>query len=94
MTSSAGDSHTQGVWVTNSHPQSAILCLEPWGDEISLPSGSSFLVIFEGPSGNFPIVQWEDERMTVYGWSGSVVSVYHEDKEVWSSGTVRVPEMP
>jgi hypothetical protein len=94
MTSSAVHSHTQGLWVTNSHPQPAVLCLEPWGDEISLPSGCSFLVMIEGPSGEFPAVEWNERRVTVYGWSGTVVSVHHEGKEIRSSGSVRVPEMP
>jgi len=85
-------SHTQGVWVVNPHLESTVLCLEPWGDEIELPSGSSFLVMFEGPSGNFPELEWKEGRVTICGWSGSVASVYHDGKLLRSPGSVKVPE--
>src|ERR1700722_2810266 len=84
--------HTQGVWVVNPHTESIVLCLEPWGDEIELPGNSSFLVMFDGPSGNFPEVEWEEGRVTVCGWSGSLVSVYHHGKVLRSCGSLRVPE--
>ena len=93
-TENSARSHTQGVWVVNSHSDSVVFCLEPWGDEIELPSDSSFLVMFEGPSGNFPGVEWKERRVTVHGWSGSVASVYHDSKMLPSSGSVRVPETP
>ena len=86
--------HSQGVWVKNSHPQLATLCIEPWGDEIALPAGASFLVLFEGPAGSFPALEWEEGRVTVYGWSGSKVSVHHEGNEIRSSDDIRVPKMP
>jgi len=94
MTTNLLAANKQGVCVTNPRPVPAILCLEPWGDEIFLPPETSFLVMFEGPAEQFPSVEWEDSRVTVLGWSGSVVPVHHAGKEVRSSGVVRVPEMP
>jgi hypothetical protein len=83
----------QSFWVRNSEDSPIVLCLEPWGDELLISKDSDYLVVFEGPEGEHPGVQWSKERITVYGWSGSVASVFLEGKMVLSCAT-QVPEMP
>jgi hypothetical protein len=90
----SSNEHIQAVWVTNSRPCPATLCIEPWGDEMAVPPGASFLVSFHGPTENFPAVAWDDLRITVSGWSGSTFSVHQDGDEIRSSGANTVPEMP
>lgn len=45
---------------------------------MALPAGASYLVLFQGPDGSYPALEWEECRVTVHGWSGTTVSVHHE----------------
>lgn len=83
----------QNLWIRNSEDAPIVLCIEPWGNELSISSGNDYLVVFEGPEGEYPAVEWSKERVTVYGWSGSVASVLLNGQIILSCAT-RVPEMP
>jgi hypothetical protein len=43
--------HTQRLRVSNVYSEPITLCLEPWADEISIPSKVSFEIVAEGPTG-------------------------------------------
>ena len=62
----------QKLWIRNSAANPIVLCLEPWANELSISNGDDYLVVFEGPQGEFPAVEWGKETVTVYGWSGCV----------------------
>jgi len=79
--------------VRNSEDSPVVLCLEPWGDELLILKNSDYLVVFEGPEGEYPGVQWINGRVTVYGWPGSTASVFLHGRIVLSCVTP-VPEMP
>ena len=83
----------QCVWIGNAEQEPLIVCMEPWGNEILLSSGKSYLVVFNGPDGHCPEVQWSKDRITVFGWSGSVAAVYLEGELVLSCAR-RVPPVP
>lgn len=70
-----------------------VLCIEPWGSELPLQSGTYYLVVFEGPEGEWLAMESRTGRVTVYGWSGSVAWVLQNGRVVLSCET-RVPEMP
>ena len=80
-------------WIRNAEDEPVLLCLEPWADETHLASGNEYQVVFEGPAGEWPAIQWSKDRITVYGWSGSVASVYL-DGELILVCSIRVPAMP
>jgi hypothetical protein len=92
MDTAASKSPSQSLWVKNSADVPITLCLEPWGDERSIPPRATYLVVLEGPEGGYPAVEWGDRRITVYGWSGSVASVHLDEKIVSLPG--KVPAMP
>lgn len=83
----------QSLWIRNSEDVPVVLCVEPWANEIPLSSGDAYQVIFEGPEGNFPAVEWSRNRITLYGWSGSVAQVLLDGIVVLSCATP-VPEIP
>jgi len=68
--------------------------LHQGGSSIALPARASYLVLFQGPDGKFLAFGWEEDRVTVHGWSGATFSIHYEGKEIRSSGTNRVPQMP
>jgi len=83
----------QHLWIRNSHDEAITFCIEPWADELMMQPGVSYLVQFEGPEGEFPAVDWSKDKVTVYGWSGSVASVFCNDEEIITCSTA-VPSMP
>ena len=74
--------HTQRLRVSNIYSEPITLCLEPWGDEISIPSNVSFEIVAEGPKGDHLEVTYEERRVSVYGWSGSILSVFHDGERL------------
>ena len=83
----------QNLRVSNSEETPIVLCLEPWANELLISEGDDCLVVFDGPQGELPEVEWSKERITVYGWSGCVAWVFLNRQIVLSCDT-RVPEIP
>jgi hypothetical protein len=70
--------HIQRLRVSNFYSEPVTLCLEPWADELSIPPKVSFEIVAEGPEGDYLEVAYEELRITAYGWSGSILSVFHD----------------
>jgi hypothetical protein len=83
----------QYLWIRNAEEAPIVLCVEPWGNELPISNGHDYLVVFEGPKGEYPAVEWSKERVTVYGWPGSVAWVFLNRQIVLSCAT-RVPKIP
>jgi hypothetical protein len=81
------------LWVRNSNSAPLVLCVEPWANEIPMETEKAYLVVFDGPEGKFPEVEWRKDRVTLYGWSGSVANVLLDDTVVLSCATP-VPSVP
>jgi hypothetical protein len=67
----------QHLRVRNDHPFAVQFSLEPWAEEVTMPPNGIFEIIAKGPHGDFLEVMLGDHRITVYGWSGSVASVFN-----------------
>ena len=81
--------------LANSSQRALTVRLEPWGEEFAIPQGGRFAVEAVGPEGGFLELQWGDDEVTIYGWSGSTVSVWSEEKEVTrSAGILPAPPLP
>jgi len=81
------------LWVRNSDRAPTVLCVEPWATEISMEPDKTYLVIFDGPEGKFPEIEWRRDRVILYGWSGSVAQVLLGDTVVLSCA-IPVPPVP
>lgn len=81
------------LWVTNAEGTPIVLCVEPWANELPVLRGNNYMVVFEGPEGQVPEVEWRKDRITVYGWSGSVAWVLLNG-EILLSCTKKVPKVP
>ena len=71
------DNHAQSLRVSNGYSEPITLSLEPWADEILIPSKAGFDIVAVGPDGGHLEVTYEERRVSVYGWSGSTLSVFH-----------------
>ena len=82
--------------IVNSRDVSTTFRLEPWGEEFEMPPPAIFHLVARGPDGDSLEVLVSDDQVTVWGWPGSVVSLFHEGSELgagrWSRSPV--PPMP
>ncbi|MBA2449532.1 MAG: hypothetical protein H0V51_16050 [Chloroflexi bacterium] len=68
--------------------------LEPWGEEFEMPPGAIFRVVARGPQGDGLEVTIADEQITVWGWPGSVVRLFHDGVELGAGEWERTPVPP
>jgi hypothetical protein len=61
--------------LTNSHPDPVHFSLEPWGEEYLMAPGATFEIVARGPEGGTLEVESASERVTVWGWAGSTVTL-------------------
>lgn len=85
--------HTERLKVQNAHSYPLTIHLEPWGEEIPIEAGVTYELVLEGPVGNCVLVSTEERRMIVWGWSGSVISVFRDGK-LLRNCDVPVPTTP
>jgi hypothetical protein len=76
------ENHTQHLRISNDYLEPITFCLEPWADEIAIPSKASFEIVAEGPNGDHLEVTYEERRVSVYGWSGSTLSVFRDGERL------------
>ena len=72
----------QHLRVRNNHSFAVQFSLEPWAEEVAMPANGIFEIIAKGPHGDFLEVMLGDHRITVYGWSGSIASVFNGREKV------------
>lgn len=95
-TSSGIAERVESVRVSNARTVDMPLYLEPWGEEYALAPGAVIEIVAEGPAGDSLEVELADDHITVYGWPGSVVTLFQEETELGagSGKRSRVPPIP
>ena len=73
-----------------------LVVLEPWASEFPMPAGAIFEVVACGPAGDTLEAEFEEERIVVYAWPGSLAQVYYDGVEITRSDPPppRVPAVP
>jgi len=79
--------------LVNRQPREISFCLEPWGEVYPMPAGAVFVVVARGPDGDTLEIEAEEDRLTVYGWPGSVVQVFEDESEM-GPGLAGRPPVP
>jgi hypothetical protein len=79
--------------IHNSQKGELVLWLEPWGDRLEISAGGNCEILAEGPRGDHLEVDIGMDSVRIYGWSGSILSVYQEGRRIWAS-TVPAPSVP
>jgi len=70
------DTEVELLRIANGHSQPVEFRVEPWGEFFSMPAHASFEVVAQGPPGDHLEVLFREGTITVYGWSGSILSVF------------------
>ena len=82
------------ISVTNSSRTTVVFHLEPWGEQIEMPSGATYSVRAEADQvGSFEVEHLEGE-IIVWAWPTAVVKILKGDKEIGISAGVRRPAVP
>lgn len=89
--SSTIQEYTTSLRVSNMHSFPIILHLEPWGEQYTMPPEATFLVVARGPEGDTLEVECAEEQIVLYGWPGSVVTLFHAGKAVDGGTSARAP---
>jgi hypothetical protein len=85
--------YIQRLRVSNLDSEFITLWLEPWGDMVSIPLNVSVEIVASGPEGDHLEVTCGERRISVYGWSGSILSVF-KDGDRLVECNVPVPHTP
>jgi hypothetical protein len=83
----------QYLRIRNSRSEDLSIYIEPWGDELLIAADAICEIASDGPSDGFLEVESAEDRLTVYGWPGSTLSVY-QDGQLVCDCTVQAPQTP
>lgn len=81
------------VTLINRFPASVQLDVEPWGEQIQLPTDQPYEVVATGPAPSCLRVEFEPTRFVVYGWPGSTLIVLKDGQTVVEC-SIPVPAIP
>jgi len=82
------------ISVTNGSERKVTFHLEPWGEEVEMPSGAMYVVVAEAEKlGSFE-VEYDDAAITVWAWPSAVVKVLCGNKEIGISDGNKRPAVP
>lgn len=82
--------------IKNSRANESMLYLEPWGEHYSMAPGTVIQVVVKGPEGDSLEIEYGDDYITLYGWTGSIASVFQDGVELGAGSFERtaVPPLP
>ena len=86
--------YTCSIRIRNGQSVAMEFVLEPWGDVYDMAPSEEYVVIFTGPVPAEPEVDLMDDSVTVYGWTGSMVRVVKDGKEIVNYEGLKVPAIP
>jgi hypothetical protein len=75
-------SYKTSLNIINSRDKEMILHVEPWGEQFSMPAGTTFLIIAEAEKQGELEIEYEEDSIVVYGWETSVVNAFYKVEEV------------
>lgn len=70
------------IRLSNELSKPLLLCLEPLGEQITLESRCVYEIITSGGDAGAVEMILQDDKLIVYGWSGSDSVVFHDGKRV------------
>ena len=83
----------KSVRIVNSRNIELRFDLEPWGEQYKMQSGVNFAVVASAPLHGELEIEIQENRITVFGWSGSTVQIFQDGMEIGGS-TQPVPPLP
>jgi hypothetical protein len=81
------------IAVRNGRDTPVTLILEPWASEFVMPPGAVYELCAEGPEGDCLQIDYAPDHIIAWGWSGSVVEVWHNGERL-TGPSIPVPGVP
>jgi hypothetical protein len=81
------------IAVRNGRDTQVTLILEPWASEFVMAPGAVFELRAEGPEGDGLQIDYAPDHIVAWGWSGSVVEVWHNGERL-TGPSLPVPGVP
>jgi hypothetical protein len=79
------------IKVINGSENPVDFVLEPWGEIHRMAPEDVFVLAAKGPEGDTFEVIYEKNSICVWGWPGSVVWLFHNEKELGAGSGPRTP---
>ena len=81
------------ISICNRTNKQITLHVEPWGKQIPMPADSSFQVVAEAREPGELEIQYEENDILVWGWTGSILTIFANGRETGSK-RAEVPTTP
>jgi hypothetical protein len=86
--------YESSIQVTNSSGKPLLFHLEPWGDQIEMASGATFVLCAKaGEQGSFEVEHGENE-IIVWAWPTASVKIFSDGTEIGMAPGVERPAVP
>lgn len=73
---------TTNIDIVNDLGMEVTFHLEPWGRQYPMSPGEAFTVVGQGPPDGDLELRIEPNAIIVWGWGGSVVTVFRDGEEL------------
>ena len=73
------------ISVRNSSDATVMLHLEPWGEQIEMAAGATFVVAAEAEQPGSFEVELGEGKIIVWAWSSAVVKLFSDGEEIGTS---------
>ena len=80
--------------ISNQSNRPLTLHVEPWGEQIPMPAGSRFQLVAVAKEQGEMEIQFEENDVLVWGWTGSVLTVFSNGKEMGDVPGSERPAVP
>jgi hypothetical protein len=90
----SADEMVTSLRLTNERTSMLTCFLEPWGEQYEVPAETTIVAVAKGPVGGALDLVLCDDSITLYGWGGSVVTLYREDGRPLGPGEAGRPPVP
>jgi hypothetical protein len=82
------------IHLTNSSEATLILQLEPWGEQIEMPAGTTFVLAAEAEQLGAFEIEYGEGGLTVWAWASAVVKVFCGAEEIGIGSGGERPAVP
>ena len=86
-----GPGYTISFRMRNSRSRELRFYLEPWGEQYKMAPDATLEIVAQGPPADLLEVELGDDHVTVYGWPGSVVTLFDRRSELGAGLWARTP---
>ncbi|HEY7546414.1 MAG TPA: hypothetical protein VID27_16110 [Blastocatellia bacterium] len=74
--------YKSSISIANRTDRGLTFQVEPWGEQIPMPPGTAFQVVAEAKQQGEIEIEYKENDVLVWGWTGSVLTVFSNSREI------------